>query len=55
MSAIAVARRSMLGGAAAALASPARAQGSAWPDRPIRIVVPLPPGAFNDALARLGV
>ena len=54
MTTSAIARRALLGSAAAALAAPALfAQGTAWPDRPIRIVVPYPPGAFNDALARL--
>lgn len=47
-------RRSLLAASAAALLAPqiAHAQGS-WPDRPIRIVVPYPPGAFNDSLGRL--
>lgn len=47
-------RRSLLAASAATLAVPqlARAQGN-WPDRPIRIVVPYPPGAFNDSLGRL--
>jgi tripartite-type tricarboxylate transporter receptor subunit TctC len=51
-------RRALLaaaGAAPAALlapAAPARAQ-AAWPDRPLRIVVPYTPGAFNDTLARL--
>ncbi len=47
-----VTRRALLGATAGLLAAPALAQGS-WPDRPVRIVVPYPPGAFNDQLARL--
>jgi tripartite-type tricarboxylate transporter receptor subunit TctC len=27
-------------------------QGQSWPSRPIRYIVPFPPGAFNDTLAR---
>ena len=33
------------------LAAPALAQ-SAWPERPVRVVVPYPPGGGLDALAR---
>ena len=43
--------RRLLLAAPALLATPVRAQ--AWPDRPIRIIVPYTPGAFNDTLARL--
>ncbi|MCA3177683.1 MAG: tripartite tricarboxylate transporter substrate binding protein [Burkholderiaceae bacterium] len=49
------ARRQLLQAAAAlgaaALAPGARAQ-SAWPDRPIRMLVPFPPGALTDTLGR---
>ena len=37
---------------AAALASPALAQ-SAWPERPVRILVGFPPGGPTDYVARL--
>lgn len=52
-------RRDILwrGGLAAGLtvlAAPAvRAQGGAWPSRPIRMIVPYTPGAATDAMARL--
>lgn len=37
---------------ALALVAPAHAQATNYPDHPIRIVVPYPPGGFNDTLAR---
>ena len=38
--------------AAATLPMPALAQG-AWPNKPIRIIVPYTPGGFTDQMARL--
>ena len=48
-------RRILLATPALALATRALAQGeaAAWPDRPVRIVVPYPPGGSNDILARI--
>lgn len=47
-------RRNVFGLAAAGLFAPSvlRAQ-EAWPDRPIRVIVPYPPGGSNDTIARL--
>ena len=45
-------RRGVLAGLAAALAGSAVAQPAAWPNRPLRLVVPWPPGGTTDILAR---
>jgi tripartite-type tricarboxylate transporter receptor subunit TctC len=47
-------RRSFLLGAAATFAAPALHAQAAWPNgQPIRIIIPYPPGAANDAMGRL--
>jgi len=47
-----ITRRGLLAASGAALAVPALAQ-DAYPDRPVRLVIPLPPGGGADLLGRL--
>jgi tripartite-type tricarboxylate transporter receptor subunit TctC len=48
-----ISRRTLLGTAAAsALCLPALAQQGAWPQRPITVIVPYPPGGSSDNVAR---
>ncbi|MGG5811926.1 tripartite tricarboxylate transporter substrate binding protein [Falsiroseomonas sp. CW058] len=46
-------RAALLGTAGLGLSGPALAQAETWPDRPVRIVVPVPPGGIVDVVIRL--
>jgi tripartite-type tricarboxylate transporter receptor subunit TctC len=49
-------RRALIGGTAATLAigaTQAAAQTTAWPDRPVRVIVPYPAGGSTDVLMRI--
>ena len=49
----AMSRRTLLATAAATLAAPARAQAQKFPSRPVKLVLPQPPGGAADRLARM--
>jgi tripartite-type tricarboxylate transporter receptor subunit TctC len=46
-------RRTLLAALSFAAIGPAVAQAPAWPDRPLRIIVPFPPGGPVDGGARM--
>jgi tripartite-type tricarboxylate transporter receptor subunit TctC len=45
-------RRQILAALAASAAGPALAQAGTWPDRPIQLLIPYPPGGSTDLIAR---
>ena len=46
-------RRQVLASTAAAIAAPAVFAADAWPSKPIRLIVPFPPGGSSDIIARM--
>ncbi|WP_149538124.1 tripartite tricarboxylate transporter substrate binding protein [Siccirubricoccus phaeus] len=46
-------RRTLLALAVGGLAAPSLSLAQAWPDRPIRLIVPWPPGGSTDTIARI--
>jgi len=46
-------RRMLLGAAPGLLTAPRLARAETWPERPVRIVVPWPPGGSTDTIARI--
>jgi len=46
-------RRLLLALAAGGLAAPSLSRAETWPDRPIRLIVPWPPGGSTDTIARI--
>jgi tripartite-type tricarboxylate transporter receptor subunit TctC len=50
---VTISRRAALSASLLALAAPALAQSAAWPARPVRVIVPWPPGGSTDVLCRI--
>jgi len=48
-----ITRRTLLAGAAGAIAAPAFAQSTSWPDHNVRLIVPFPAGGSTDLLFRI--
>src|SRR3954467_7783606 len=46
-------RRMLFALAAGGLAAPSILRAQGWPDRPIRLIVPWPPGGSTDTIARI--